>query len=854
MANRWTGGFDAAIELAPSGANSLLAAIHRKGHVPAGEVHPGPHLLHSLALNLPLPGSSAAHGLKGHLKVQVSTPSVSIPDGAAGRVVVASEVYARFQAVPGSKPAPEFLHGILRFTTPIAIVECENTALAEIRVGSNAVEVSFTPLPGTTLTDEQRQLVEDAVRDVLAEAVGAVHHRISGVGSGEFTIEHIAFRTQRTGSLSAFELLLAFGEEGAPAPQPGSPAEIFIGPGEDLALALGGDFLSKKLLEAARGPLTGIEVGGSQSLLIGSVSFHAAPDPETLTVELRQGVLRASIDGSGSLSPGGSFRFRLRQDFGITTSGGDLTLTLAGGPSLDITQGNTLLHVVFGIFKGLILDKIEAAASGVVQVASAQLNELVDRSIEDLTTELGAPGVSLQLRRATIDQDAVVLGAAVDLGGTKPAVASFTNAIEATAATSVSVLGITKFDAFESWIPGGTVLGYRWIQLGAGDVIVSQQDEPHRFVLRLVPDTLTDGSSAGEYYGWPPIRWCLEVRGTQFVGAFDPLQVTRTVCGLSVVVPNLDLALDADLLTIQVPDEQGGALVDLAPWSRYRAHAFAGHSENRGYLLLHRAGSGAGEAAAILRKALSGPLRKAPIFATLVVKDGKSGNTGRASSRELAGIAFTNDPREAWCKRFRLDREGTTVLLGPGGKEIWRDGGPLRLERLLDVLKKLDLDGARPPRRTPVSLALGLGIVAPDFFFQCTPPVATSDFTMSTSKLRGQDLELCFWTTWSDASLAELRRRAAPTRPADGPRTVFVNDGEDPELAARFLKQHGLAFEHTATDPHRGISRRYGISCWPTVVRLDAEGRVAAARFGLEHAHACEKSTGGAAPEQKTRY
>ena len=167
------------------------------------------------------------------------------------------------------------------------------------------------------------------------------------------------------------------------------------------------------------------------------------------------------------------------------------------------------------------------------------------------------------------------------------------------------------------------------------------------------------------------------------------------------------------------------------------------------------------------------------------------------------------------------------------------------------MTKKLDLEGARPPRRLPVSLSLGHGIVAPDFYFQCTPPTKTSDFTMSTSKLRGQELELCFWTTWSEASLAELRARASASPREDGPRTILVNDGEDPELAARFLKQHGLVFEHTATDPRRGLSRRYGISCWPTVVRLDAEGRVAAARFGLEHAHAGRPGTCGATHEPR---
>src|SRR6188768_3538201 len=106
MTNRWTGGFDAAIALAPTGANSLLAAIHRKGHAVSGEPHDGPHVLHSLAVNLPIPGSAAAHGLRGHLQVQVSTPSVSIPDGPAGRASISVDVYAWFRAALGSTPAP----------------------------------------------------------------------------------------------------------------------------------------------------------------------------------------------------------------------------------------------------------------------------------------------------------------------------------------------------------------------------------------------------------------------------------------------------------------------------------------------------------------------------------------------------------------------------------------------------------------------------------------------------------------------------------------------------------------------------------------------------------------------------
>ena len=81
------------------------------------------------------------------------------------------------------------------------------------------------------------------------------------------------------------------------------------------------------------------------------------------------------------------------------------------------------------------------------------------------------------------------------------------------------------------------------------------------------------------------------------------------------------------------------------------------------------------------------------------------------------------------------------MLLGPGGAELWRDAGPLRAERLLEVLKRQDLKGAKHPRQLPVRLELEAGLIAPDFIFQCTPPIATADFTLSTTKMRGTELE-----------------------------------------------------------------------------------------------------------------
>ena len=819
MVNRWTGAFDAAIELAPGGVNALLAAIHRKGDPLPDAPTAGPHFLHSLALNLPFEDSSSEHDLRGHLQVQVSTPSVSVPTGSdAERVTVSVELYAWFQATISSDPAPEFIHGTLAFTTGLEIVECGGSTLAEIRVATGGVEVSFTPAPGSGLSAGDVSLVEGVIAQFLQQ-LRPVQLRVAGLGSGDFTVEHIAFKTLGSGSSSALAVLFGFGNGGS-APSPATVSEIFLAPGEDAALALGRGFLTATMRDLAQAPLTGISVSGSRF----GVSFSASIDPASLTVELRPGFIRARVTGSLSLSPGGSFSFRLTQDFGLTVIGGDLALTLADEAKLDITGGNFLLRRILGLFTGRALDKLEVAASGVIQAANVVLNRIVDESVGDLLDELEIPGVRLEFERAAIDPDAVILGGSFDVGPTKPAVASFTHSIVRPPGPPRINID-TEYDALASWIPGGTIRRYRWVEVRADGTFGRRITETHQFVLQVQPELATVAQS----YGWPPTTWCLQIEGTQFVDARDPVPVSGAVCAISSVVPGLDLPRGGGRLVVHVPDGKGGVLADLDPWSRFRPHALAEPTEHRGFLLVHRAGEDVAEAVKILRAALVEARRELVVFPTIVVDAEDHGFACGAPIRELADLAVTNDPEGAWRARFRLERPGTTVIVGPAGTERWRDAGPLRADVLGKVLEGLRAVPTGPPRWNPVRLNLPLHAFAPDLVFQCSPQVA-----IAMSKLRGRELELCFWTTWSAASLEELRRRVpAHCDGSDGPLVLFVNDGEDPVLAAQVLAQHGEDLQ-LVPDPERVLSRKYGVSCWPTVVRVDPEGRIAAVRFGLE--------------------
>src|SRR6187397_1921444 len=184
MVNRWTGAHDAVLELAPAGVDRLLASLHRKGNPQPESPDDGPHLVHSAAFNLPFGGAPAAGepDLRGHLRVQVSTPSVDVPAAAGpGRVRVSVEVYSWFRPLPKSAPAPEFLHGTLALTVGARVFKCHGETLAEISLAADDVQVEFTPAPGSGATPADVALVQAAVPAILRKGIGSAQFSLGGL-------------------------------------------------------------------------------------------------------------------------------------------------------------------------------------------------------------------------------------------------------------------------------------------------------------------------------------------------------------------------------------------------------------------------------------------------------------------------------------------------------------------------------------------------------------------------------------------------------------------------------------------------------------------------------------------------
>lgn len=90
---------------------------------------------------------------------------------------------------------------------------------------------------------------------------------------------------------------------------------------------------------------------------------------------------------------------------------------------------------------------------------------------------------------------------------------------------------------------------------------------------------------------------------------------------------------------------------------------------------------------------------------------------------------------------------------------------------------------------------------------------------------------IVFWSTWCGYCMQELPHEIALSReyaPA-GLRVLGVNADDTPDVARQAVQEHGIPWLNVFEGPERTISDELGISFWPTLFLLDADGRIISA-------------------------
>ena len=101
-------------------------------------------------------------------------------------------------------------------------------------------------------------------------------------------------------------------------------------------------------------------------------------------------------------------------------------------------------------------------------------------------------------------------------------------------------------------------------------------------------------------------------------------------------------------------------------------------------------------------------------------------------------------------------------------------------------------------------------------------------------RMRGRDVILNFFQSWSAPCIRELQRLQAlqKKRPkGGGPHVVAFHGGNDEKAVADLRKRHGLTFP-LVQDRDQAIARQYGITCWPTTIAINPDGSIGRMQLG----------------------
>ena len=879
-----TGDFDLVVEFSVLAANRVLAAMHSSGRFlhslslrvddnpPAGSKVPRPSIGGSVDLfgdavpnqrriGLPpsFPGpvtaaiprismpdlvvNATSAGFKippvvpsklaGSAQLQLSPPSLNVPDASGANLTVSLQVMSRYFPDPKTSPAAEFIRGQLQLTAPVSQFKSNAANVVEIDIRSDQIHTNFIPqwTSRGTLSPEDlagiNQLIRNAIRTGFLPSSSPLPAQIAGV----------QFKTL-LGNPSAIGILLDMAGSGSGTGNPATVTQNFLASGDDFAIGIGADFLLAKM------QFSGIP---NQSVPLYHLSFQPP------TVSFQEGKITLTIkghaEGSHWYSPP-AFDFSASQAFTfnlVSTTGGPLnTAQLALSGDLDIEP--TGIGWLVDLFEGGTIQQQRDANLAAIQpyiMAALDINTNLGNFLNTLLKPPDqspplppGPTIGLAYTSVGIHPGGIVLHGPLTVPTWPAPHVEFQEIPVNTAGPLGGLVGAgadiggPDYSALNTWIPGGTIQEYDWYHLGDAQPYV----DVNRFVLihsgpeattgasvaaRVAPGFIPPGiASSGILSGYSPL--CLTVKGVR-ISSSGP-EVMQPVSGSQCGFGTFPVVSDVGLL--QAKAMPMVALVQAGPQGSVQV---VGHTP----ALKGANGNGIPNVVAffpddnslsrldVIAKALRDSGRNDAVTAVVAVL--KPDQFSKA--RYVPGVVYAEDRDNAWEDLYGLKSAQRPMLLivSPKGTVVWHHEGEIAGATLAAVLRKSLTRGGATALGIP-RLGLRKGATPPNFAFEYAP-----DRELTLAKVRGFGI-IVFCRSSSGPSLEAVRdaQRAAEKSRA---LVLAVYDGETPEAAKRSHAANGFS-AIAVPDPTRSIGRAYGLSLVPTTVFLDAGGLVRQVRYG----------------------
>jgi peroxiredoxin len=875
MANDLTGDFDAVVEVSVNAINAILATLHQ--NEPSEENDPG--FLHSFALRVgdppklsfahiaqvqqwlvqlqgggeggsaqaisdkAPPGASADINdaitkaqqeaqddllitpavVRGLAQVQLSTPTVSFPSNSTAEVTAHVDLRARFRPDPHSLVMPEFIHGEVQVTLsvspPKALVRYRGGKLLEVSLPSSDSKIQFIAAAGAGLDGQEVAKIETALRTALRRHFEPMN--VALPAGFQFT----RFKALGSGGNQALALPVQLSDR--PQPAINSVNNPFLDSSDAFAIAVS----KEHILSLVQPSLDALKATHPQ--------FSAAGAVYTVTFDVAaatwvSGKIRIDIQGHANTpawwAPNVS-SFNVAQDLALELHEPAQTIDVVpvGQPSVSVNVNGPLGGLIAGLAQPIVLNQFATERDKALAAAQSQIQQALSGG-GNINDALKSFDKSAHARLKGLDTTGagLILRGAIATSQRPQPVVEFTETGDGTA-----------FTALQSWIPGGKIEQFEWSWVEKKTVIPWEGTthvavHKHRFIL---PKTR----------GLPQV--CLRVVGKHVfpgqlwgVQALPPGGWVSVEGGDTCKRPGLDLTFtmpswwDKLMIPIWMPDPPPDGVLEEAIAGHVDVLASSRRPGERGAnSVVHFADLQGGSPLQALDHALSQHKRRDAAITLVLVLPRATFRNSRAAVEEQLGalrafsgsLLVTEDYEGGWARTFGTERPAT-YLVNARGEFVWKHAGALEAPSFAAALDQHLMSGPAPEAKA-LRMAVRPGKRALDVLLQ-----AGDDDRLALRRLQGRPVLLNFWQSWSAPCLRELRHLQGLHREAgrDRPVVIAINGGEAPERVAEVCRKHELTLT-VVHDLEQRIARRYGVSCWPTTVSINADGIVDRIQFGI---------------------
>ena len=864
MANHLTGDYDAVIELRVQQINGLLGTLHQRRIVP-GDSPSFPHssrvrfgdipgLLQAGNVRLvewlktlaatrtvssaqpvmafplkPAPGllalaEKATRELsaaqlevvhsdrpRGRADVQISAPTVSFAEGATAEVTVQVEIRAHCVPDPGAGTLAAPIHGTVQATYSARSKTVGDHAVLQVDVPADDGKIVFIPKPGTGLTAAETADIAVRVRKALRGDFAPLEVDLPA------GFPFVDFKVLGSGAGQAIALPLPLPDRPFPAGAIGSVGNNFTA-GSEFAIAVSREYV-QNFLNSIIDKLKAAAAG------LGSKSFWAdySVSVGTITSTWKAGAIDLSgkifLNTDAWFSPNGWISFTQTLTLALDPPSQTVTIQAVGEPQVNES---------WWIPHSRALNNVRQVRDNALVSGGGKLSPIFNDARARLAAGLQSfdKFAAATFTAVEVTPDGVVIRGAIRTSSRMDPVIHFEDTDGGAALT-----------AFQSWIPGGGIDQFVWSWIEMKNPIPWFNSPEyaygdHDFVLPKPASMKTAN------------KVCLQIEGHRTTPDGFPEAVTASNDSCTPHSHEPILVFPPWLISVMMPiwkprPPEDGALEQVIAGHVNVAGLSRGLEAVRANVLVHFAGARWERPLDALAQAFRQARRpEMPLVVVLVLPVGAFGlRRSEVEARlgvlgeEFAGrLLITEDYLGGWSQAFAARETPGTYLLNARGEFVWDQQGPIAVETMAVALRQ-NLMPAPAPRISPLRLNVAPGDLAPDALFADDREQRTA-----LRRLRGREVILIFWQSWSAPCVEELRRLEELSRGKNAPVVLAVNGGEDPRVLAEVRAQHGLTFPLIA-DPDQEIAMRYGVQCWPTTVSINREGIISRIQFGTAHAH-----------------